>query len=249
MQPLVSIITPCYNSADFITKTLDSVIEQTHKNWELLIIDDKSKDKTCEVVESFMLKHANIRLVKLAENGGVANARNVGLDEAKGKYVAFLDSDDIWLNEKLAIQVAYMETNELEMTFCAYKRINEAGDIISRKIQVPFSVNYNQLLYHNVIIFTTSMVLRNTIGDLKFKKVGHEDWVFWLDIFKKSVKGYGINEQLALYRIRKGSVSNNKLRAAGFTWKLLRESQKIGLLKSTYYFSRYAITTVVKYLK
>lgn len=249
MEPLVSIITPCYNSEGFIAETINSVISQDYKQWELIIVDDKSTDETCKIVENFMQLHRNIRLIQLENNGGVANARNVGLKETNGKYIAFLDSDDVWLKEKLSKQVAYMEEKSLPMSFCAYNRINEQGDIISKKIEVPFNVNYNQLLSHNVIIFSTSMTLKSAIGDLKFKKAGHEDWIFWLDLFKKCGAGYGINEPLALYRIRNNSVSSNKLKVIGYTWKILRESEKIGLFKSIYLFSKYAFATVLKRLK
>jgi teichuronic acid biosynthesis glycosyltransferase TuaG len=249
LEPLVSIITPCYNSAGFVAETIQSVLAQTYKPWELIIVDDKSKDDTCKLVEEFRAERPNITLIQLAENGGVANARNVGLTAAKGRYVAFLDSDDIWLSDKLAKQVAYMEEKGLPMSFCAYQRINEQGSIISSIIGVPNNVNYQQLLSHNVIIFSTSMVLKSAIGDLKFKKAGHEDWIFWLDLFKKCGQGYGIKEPLALYRIRDNSVSSNKFKAASYTWKILRENEKIGLLKSMYLFSKYAFATVWKRLK
>lgn len=215
----------------------------------MIIIDDKSTDNTCEVVERFIKNGVNIRLIKLEKNGGVANARNIGLDQAKGKFIAFLDSDDLWSEKKLAHQVAYMEQNNLPMTFCAYHRINEKSEVSSRKIEVPKSVNYNKLLWHNVIIFSTSLTLKSAIGDLRFKKVGHEDWIFWLDLFKKCGSGYGINEALAFYRVRENSVSSNKLKAAGYTWKILRENEKIGLIRSIYLFSKYAFATVWKRLR
>jgi len=249
LKPLISIITPCYNSAVFIKTTINSVIDQTYTNWELIIVDDKSKDDTCKIVEEFAQRYNNIRLIKLEQNGGVSNARNVGLENATGKYIAFLDSDDVWLKDKLAKQVAYMEDKNLPMIFCAYNRIDEDGRVISRKIEVPFSVNYKQLLSHNVIIFSTSLTLRSVIGSTRFKKAGHEDWIFWLDIFRKPFNGYGINEPLVLYRIRKGSVSANKLKVIGFTWKILRENEKLGLLKSMYLFTKYAFATVWKRLK
>lgn len=249
MNPLVTIITPCYNSADFVPFTINSVLEQSYTNWELIVIDDKSSDDTCAVIDAYTQQHNNIKLIKLEKNGGVANARNVGLAEAKGKYIAFLDSDDIWLKDKLAKQVAYMEQRNLPMTFCAYHRIDEAGAVISGKIEVPNSVNYKKLLSHNVIIFSTSLTLKSAIGNTRFKKAGHEDWIFWLDIFKKPFNGYGINEVLVEYRIRKGSVSSNKLKVIGFTWKILRESEKLGFFESAYHFAKYAFATVWKRLK
>ncbi|RZJ82293.1 MAG: glycosyltransferase family 2 protein [Flavobacterium sp.] len=248
MEPLISIITPCYNSAGFIAKTINSVLDQSYLNWEMIIIDDCSKDETCELVEEFVRKNDKIRLIRLEKNGGVSNARNRGLEETIGKYVAFLDSDDIWLSEKLKKQVAYMEAESLPMSFFAYNRIDETDKIISRKIEVPRSVNYKQLLAHCVIIFSTSLTLRSVIGETRFKKAGHEDWIFWLDIFKKPFSGYGINEALVLYRVREGSISANKLKAMGFTWKIFRESEKLGLVHSMYLFTRYAFSAVWKRL-
>jgi teichuronic acid biosynthesis glycosyltransferase TuaG len=249
LEPLVSIITPCYNSAAFIEATINSVIEQSYHNWELIIIDDSSTDDTCKLVEDYTSRYANIKLIRLEKNAGVANARNVGLEKAGGKYIAFLDSDDIWLKDKLQQQVAYMEQRNLPMSFCAYKRIDEAGKVISKQIEVPPSVTYGQLLSHNVIIFSTSLTLRSVIGATRFKKAGHEDWIFWLDVFKKPFNGYGINQVFVLYRIRKGSVSANKLKVVGYTWKILRESEKIGFFKSVYLFTKYAFATVLKRLK
>lgn len=249
MQQLVSIITPAYNSAAFIARTINAVIAQTYTHWELIVIDDKSADDTCDVVKQYINAGHNIKLIALPENKGVANARNVGLTAATGKYIAFLDSDDVWLDEKLSIQVKMMEEHNYPMTFCAYHRVNENDKIISGKIPVPKTVNYSQLLWHNVIIFSTSLTLRSAIGDLKFKKAGHEDWIFWLDLFKKCGGGYGINQPLAYYRVRENSISANKLKAAGFTWKIYRENEKIGLLKAAYLFTRYAFATVWKRLK
>ncbi|RZK39338.1 MAG: glycosyltransferase family 2 protein [Pedobacter sp.] len=249
MEPLVSIITPCYNSAGFITPTIQSVLDQTYTNWELIIVDDKSTDDTCLVVDEFAKKYQNIKLIRLQQNAGVSNARNHGLDEAKGKYIAFLDSDDLWFKEKLEKQVAFMEEQGMAMSFCAYERIDEAGETISRKITVPVTVSYRELLSHNVIIFSTSLTLKSVIGDLRFKKLGHEDWIFWLDLFKKCQLGYGINESLAFYRIRSGSVSSNKFKAAASTWKILRNHERLGLFDSMYLFTKYAFATVLKRLK
>jgi teichuronic acid biosynthesis glycosyltransferase TuaG len=249
LEPYISIITPSYNSAAFIAETIESVIAQRFKNWEMIVVDDKSTDNTCEVVERFIANGANINLVKLAANGGVAEARNVGLSLAKGKYIAFLDSDDIWLPEKLAVQVQYMDERSLPMTFCAYQRVDIEGNLISGQINAPREIDYQTLLWHNLIIFSTSLTLRSAIGDLKFVKLGHEDWIFWLDLFKKCGKGYGINKSMALYRVRKGSISANKFIAIHSTWTMLRQHEKIGFVKSMYLFSKYAFATVWKRLK
>ncbi|MFD2287882.1 glycosyltransferase family 2 protein [Pedobacter petrophilus] len=249
MEPLVSIIVPCHNSAKFITATLNSIVAQDYPSWELIIIDDQSTDDTSTIVEKFARKYSNVQFIPLQKNMGVSNARNLGMTKASGKYIAFLDSDDIWLENKLSRQVAYMEDKKLAMTFCAYNRINEDGVTISGVTPAPFSVGYEQLLSHNMIIFSTSMVLKSVIGNLEFSPAGHEDWIFFLQLFKKCKLGYGINEPLALYRIRKDSLSSNKLKAVVKTWKILRESEKLGLVKSLYHFSKYAVLTILKRLR
>jgi teichuronic acid biosynthesis glycosyltransferase TuaG len=135
------------------------------------------------------------------------------------------------------------------MSFLAYHRINEHGRVISSKIGTPKQIGYTKLLWHNLIIFSTAMIRKDALGDIKFKKVGHEDWVFWLDFFKRNGDGFGLNDLLVEYRIRSGSVSANKLKAAEYTWLILRESEKIGFLRSAYLFSKYAFATVWKRLK
>lgn len=249
LEPLVSIVTPCYNSAAFITETLESVIAQTYTNWEMIVVDDRSSDNTCQIVEVFALRHKGIRLIALKENAGVSNARNIGIMEAKGKYIAFLDSDDIWLKDKLSRQVSYMEKELLPLTFCAYKRINEQGKVISGQIPVPATVDYRALLAHNVVIFSTSMMLKSVVGDLKFSRAGHEDWIFLLQLLKQCGQGYGINQPLAFYRVRQNSVSSNKLKAIGYTWKIFRESEGLGLFRSVVLLGRYAVSASLKRLR
>ncbi len=249
MQALVSIITPCYNSATFIGQTIRSVQQQSYPHWELIIVDDCSTDDSLARVEELAAAEPRLKIIKLAQNAGVSHARNCGIAAVQGKYIAFLDSDDIWLPEKLSKQLAFMEEQALTMSFTAYQRIDESGKIISRIISPPRQVGYKQLLWHNLIIFSTSMVLRSAIEGIHFKKAGHEDWIYWLDLFKKCGYGFGLNENLVQYRIRGGSVSSNKIKAAGYTWKILRENEKIGLVRSAYLFTKYAFATVWKRLK
>jgi len=215
----------------------------------MIVVDDHSIDNTCQIVETFTLKHQGIRLIALKENGGVSNARNIGMAAAKGKYIAFLDSDDVWLKDKLSRQVSFMEKELLPLTFCAYKRINEQGKEISGQVPVPSSVNYNTLLAHNVVIFSTSMMLKSAIGDLKFSRAGHEDWIFLLQLLKQCGQGYGINQPLAFYRVRQNSVSSNKLKAIGYTWKIFRESEGIGFFRSVILLGRYAVSASLKRLR
>ena len=215
----------------------------------MIIVDDSSSDNTCQIVEAFAMRHQGIRLIALKENGGVSNARNIGMAAANGKYIAFLDSDDVWLKDKLRRQVNFMEKELLPFTFCAYKRINEQGKIISGQVPVPLTVDYDALLAHNVVIFSTSMIQKSAIGDLKFSRAGHEDWIFLLKLLKQCGQGYGINQALAFYRVRQNSVSSNKLKAIGYTWKIFRESEGIGFLQSVILLGRYAVSASLKRLR
>ncbi|MCX3264878.1 glycosyltransferase family 2 protein [Pedobacter agri] len=249
MQPLVSIIIPSYNSAGFISATLDSVLSQGYENWELTVIDDCSSDETCAVVSAYASMDTRISLIALSENQGVSNARNTGLENSWGKYVAFLDSDDIWLEDKLKSQVQFMENSQSALSFCAYQRIDENGNIISRIVPVPQRVDYNKLLAHNVVIFSTSMILRTAIGKLRFSRAGHEDWIFLLKLLKNCGAGHGINLPLALYRVRKNSVSSNKIKAIGYTWRIFRVSEGLNFFRSAVLLARYAVSASLKRLQ
>lgn len=246
---LVSIITPIFNSSTYIDTTIKSIIAQTYKNWELILIDDGSEDNSIAIIEPFIAMDKRIKLIKHAKNLGVASARNSGTKMAKGKFIAFLDSDDTWDKDKLRIQINFMQNNNCALSYTAYRKINTTGITLTEKIEVPDEVNYNSLLRHNVIAFLTSMYDVSVIGKRYFTNIGHEDFVFWLDILKENHIGLGINKVLASYRIHHSSLSHNKFKAAKYTWKIYRQNQKLPFLRSLYYFSNYMLNTSKKYLK
>ncbi|MBQ3112832.1 MAG: glycosyltransferase family 2 protein [Phascolarctobacterium sp.] len=247
---LVSVIMPAYNSEKYIGEAIESVLNQSYKNWELIIVNDASSDNTESIIKEYAAKNNKIVLISLTENKGVANARNIAIQNARGRFVAFLDSDDIWANEKLAKQISYMKENSYCFTYHNYILFNTAiGKEFGKVIKVPNRLDYNELLKGNCTgSCLTTVIDRNFIKKIHMPNQRHEDYVCWLNIFKEyNVQAYGVNEMLGYYRVGKSSISSNKLRSAYWTWKVYRDSQKIGFLDAVFYFFNYAIKGVLKY--
>lgn len=237
---LVTVVTPTFNTAHFVKQTIESVQAQTYKNWEMIIVDDCSLDNTCEIVEEKAKTDDRVRLIRLSQNAGVAVSRNTAIEAANGRYIAFLDSDDLWLPDKLQKQIGFMQKYNCALSYAAYKKIDEAGSIISDTVKVPERVNYKRLLLSCVIGCLTAIYDTKILGKVHLPLKNHEDYGLWLKILKMGYEAYGLNECLALYRIRNKSVSSNKLKAASYQWKIYREVEKLPLHKSIWYFINYA---------
>ena len=166
MQPLVSIITPMYNSEKFILKTIESIVNQTYSNWELLLIDDGSTDNTIQIVEDFKLKYTNIKLFQNPTNLGAAQSRNKGILEAKGDYIAFLDADDLWKPIKLDLQTQFMQTHNCDVSFSSYEQIDESGKPLYKLVQALPKLTYNKYLKTNYIGNLTGMYNAKTLGKI-----------------------------------------------------------------------------------
>ena len=242
---LVSIITPAYNAATYIAETIESVLAQTYTNWEMLIANDCSKDNTAEIVQSYAKKDKRIKLINLKQNSGAAVARNTAIQNAKGRYIAFLDSDDIWKKEKLQKQIGFMQKKSYVFTYTSYEHFKGTKENLQRKIQIPKSLNYKQALKGNKIGCLTVMLDRKQIPNIYFTTQKHEDYILWLNILKQGITAYGIQESLALYRTGNSeSISGNKLQSALWTWNVYRESQKLSVLKSMYYMWFYVVNGI-----
>ncbi|GAA0866135.1 glycosyltransferase family 2 protein [Paraclostridium tenue] len=243
----VSIITPVYNSEKFIRETIVSVLNQTYNNWEMIFIDDCSNDSSESIIKEYLNKDNRFKYIKLKKNSGVANARNIGIREAKGRFIAFLDSDDIWHKNKLETQVNYMINNNVSFCFSAYEVIDENSKIINQKI-IPSKkiISYKDILKQNVIGCLTVVIDRNSITDLEMPKIRHEDFATWIKILKSGQKAYCIDEVLASYRKTQKSLSGNKIKSALWTWDIYRKYEKISVPKSLFYFSNYAIKSLLK---
>ena len=247
MTDLVSIITPSYNSARFIGESVNSVLEQTYTNWELLIVDDASKDNSRELINNFTEKDNRISSFFLDKNLGVAAARNIAIEKSKGRYIAFLDSDDIWKKEKLSEQITFMKAHDIGFSFSSYQPISEDGSQIFRRIKVPKKINYNAFLKNTIIGCLTVVLDKNKITELKMPNLRtSQDMALWLLIMRNGHQAYGIQKSLAYYRVVKTSNTSNKLKVIQGVWKIYRDQERLGYLRSSWCFLNYAFNAVKK---
>lgn len=218
---LVSIIMPAYNCEKFIEKSIISVINQTYKYWELIIVDDCSKDNTLKKVNKYLSLDARIKLIKNDSNKGVSYSRNVAIESSLGEWIAFLDSDDIWEKEKLELQMNFATAKNAEFIFTGSKFINENGVPYKGIFEVPSLVTFNDLRKHNCISCSSILIKKILIPKEKFTDYDfHEDYALWLNILKNNNKAFGINQPLLIYRISANSKSGNKIKSIFMTYKV-----------------------------
>lgn len=246
MTELVSVITPCYNSAQFISQTIDSVLAQSYSLWELIIVDDCSTDDSKNIITEYIQQDRRIKLIALTENCGVSKARNVAIKAAKGRYIAFLDSDDRWLAEKLATQLEFMRRHNLGFTYASYQLTNENNDHLGEFI-IKQSISYKDLLKTNRIGCLTAIYDTKILGKMYMPNTRRDDYALWLDILKKIPLAHGIKTPLAIYKITATSRSGNKQKAAEGQWHVYRKIEKLNRLKSSYYFLCYIFHGIIKY--
>ena len=246
-QDLVSIITPAYRCAAVVGETIRSVLAQTHGDWEMLIAEDCSPDDTREVVRGWAERDPRIRLIALEKNGGPAAARNAALEQAKGRWLAFLDSDDVWLPEKLAKTIAFAKARNAAFAFTGFRRMSSDGAIVGRYIEAPARLSYRQLLGNTAIATSTVLLDATRVGTIRMKKTYYDDFDCWLQVLKKGLDAYGLDEDLMRYRVLEKSVSRNKRRSAGKVWHAYRHVEKLSLPASAWYFTQYAVRGLIKY--
>ncbi|MDM1060600.1 glycosyltransferase family 2 protein [Myroides odoratimimus] len=246
---MVSIIMPCFNGQDFIGDSIKSVIDQTYINWELLITDDCSSDSSIEVINEFVKKDSRIKLFKLEKNSGAAIARNNSLNNAKGKFIAFLDSDDVWLPNKLEKQVHFMEEHNIPISFTSYEVLDENLNSTNTIIKSVNEIDYSGYLKNTIIGMSTSMIDKDVVGKFEFFNLRtRQDTYLWITLLKRGHKAYGILDILAQYRVRENSISANKWKAAKRVWYLYYELEDLGLFRSSYYFLCYMFNAIKKRL-
>ncbi|MGM0837625.1 MAG: teichuronic acid biosynthesis protein TuaG [Bacillota bacterium] len=249
-EPLVSVITPVYNAAKFIGKSIESVMDQTYQNWEMILVDDMSTDQSIQIINEYMLKDQRIKLIQLTENSGAAVARNTALDAADGRYIAFLDSDDLWKPSKLEKQLAFMKENQYAFTFTAYELMDQDGTILDKTISMPDSIDYKGLLKNTIIGCLTVILDREQVGNVQMPNIRtRQDFALWLSILKKGHRAYAFHEPLSIYRIVEGSISSNKLQAAKRNWYVYRRIEKLNLIYASWCFVNYAYTAIKKRVK
>lgn len=246
----VSIITPCYRAEATIAQTIESVLSQTFTDWEMIIVDDHSNDRSAEIIKGYCEKDPRIKYFRLDKpSGSPSTPRNKGIEMAKGEFIAFLDADDAWFPEKLEKQIAYMRSNHYDLVYSYYEKMSWDGKRNDRVIRTSDITTYRSLLKSNTIPFLTSVIRRDVLGDTRFKHIPQEDFCFWLDVLKKGVVAHNYKEVLALYREMKESRSSNKLSMFKGYWDVIRNHHKIGLIPCCYYMLTYSIKGFVKYIK
>ena len=243
---LVSVIMPAFNSEDYILESIYSVINQTYVNWELLVIDDKSSDGTVNLVEKNFENEVRIKVLSAKVNGGPGIARNIGIASAKGRWLAFLDSDDIWDHKKLEIQIDYQEKNSAALTYTAFRRFKDRNKP-GRLIKVPSSLNYFQSLGNTAIPTSTVIIDRKKVLNFQMTETVCDDFVSWVKIIENHSPALGINKDFMRYRVLPNSVSRRKLRNALIVWKTYREDFGFNWIKSLFFFAQYATYALIKY--
>lgn len=246
-MPEVSIITPSYNSSLFIEECVQSVLCQSFNDWELLIVDDCSKDNSVSLIESITKGDSRIKLIALDENVGAAEARNVAIRQAQGKYIAFLDSDDVWKSDKLEKQIAFMKSENIAFSFTSYQPMSENGHDFYAVIQAPKSISYQQYLRNTIIGCLTVIIDREKTDDFEMPNIrSSHDMALWLQIMKRGFKAYGLQENLASYRIVSSSNTAKKWKAAKEVWDVYRKVEKLSIIYSAFNFLGYAFNAVKK---
>lgn len=244
---LVSIITPSYNSARFIAETIESVMTQTYQNWEMLITDDCSSDGTVDIVKYYCKKDARIKLFVLERNSGAAIARNNSIKHAKGKYIAFLDSDDIWLPQKLEKQIRFMDSNNYAFSMTAYSLMDLDGKSRNKILYMPKSMSYAQYLRNTAIGCLTVVIDKEKTGAFEMPNIRtSQDMALWLVILKRGFKIYALNENLASYRLVPTSNSAKKMKAIKDVWRVYRELERLSFIYAAFNFCGYMFHAILK---
>lgn len=246
---LVSVIMPMHNSASFLREAIDSVLAQTYTNWELLIVDDASTDNSLVLANEFAKTDNRIKVIRNEHSIGMPSApRNVGIKLSKGRFIAFLDSDDIWFPQKLEQQLPLFEDRRVAIAYANYEKIDEYSNRKQRLVNAPDHSTYSSLLKGNVIGNLTGVYDRSKVGTEFIRNTHHEDYAMWLAILKKGFIAKNTGTVLGGYRITKNSISSQKLKTAGWQWTVYRDVERLSVLKSAYYFVFYAFKAFSKSL-
>jgi teichuronic acid biosynthesis glycosyltransferase TuaG len=247
MSNLLSIITPNFNCCKYLGTTIESVINQTFTDWELIIVDDCSTDNSAEIINHYTGLDQRIKAIFFTSNQGAAAARNAGMVISQGRYIAFLDSDDVWLPNKLEVQLGFMKKLDAPITFTEYDVYDEELLNCQHRIKVPSQTDYTGYLKTTIIGMSTAIIDTEKIGSFSFYNIRtRQDTYLWITLLKRGFIAYGINKPLTKYRIRKDSISANKIKAAQQVWHLYYDLEMMGFLRAFYFFINYSINSVKK---
>jgi glycosyltransferase involved in cell wall biosynthesis len=248
MNALVSIITPSYNSAKFIAETIQSVQNQTHQNWEMIIVDDASSDETENIVLSIIQNDSRIQFHKLSQNSGPAVARNTAIEKASGDFMTFIDADDIWFPTFIENNIKTIQETAIPFVFSSYKRSNEQLEFVYSDFIVPHKVSYSDILKSNSISCLTAFVDIKKLGKKYMPLIRkRQDMGLWLNYLKVISFAYGIQETQAIYRIRENSLSRKKSDLIKYQWQFYTEVEKLNIFQSAYYMLHWMYRGFMKY--
>lgn len=245
----VTVVTPTWNSAKYIRETIKSVQNQTYTNWEMVIVDDCSTDNTVNIIKEIAKTDSRIHLIEQKQNQGAAVARNVAVQNGTGRYVAYLDSDDLWKPEKLEKQVRFMQDKDCVFSCTSYEVIDYSGKTLNKFIYMLEKVDYKGFLTNNLLQTVGIMIDTNKVDKTLLLMPNirrRQDAATWMQILKSGFDCYGMQEVLAEYRRTPQSLSSNKFKAVIGTWKLYRKIEKLPFIFSCYCFIRYAILAIWK---
>lgn len=248
MDKKVSIIVPVYNAEKFIEETMDSVRSQTYEDWELLLVLDGCRDNSEQVIEEYCKRvgDARIRMIRQPRNMGAAEARNGGVREATGRFIAYIDADDLWMKDKLEKQLAFMEARQAAFSFTGYEFADENARGLGKVVRVPAAMKYKDAL-KNTTIFTTTVIFDTALISkdlLQMPGIKSEDTALWWKVLRNGYTAYGLDENLALYRRAGRTLSSNKLEAIRRIWNLYRKAEGLSVWESMYYFAFWAVRAV-----
>lgn len=247
IENLVSIITPAYNCANYIGTTIESVLSQAYSYWEMIIVDDCSSDITEEVVLRYASKDSRIKYKKLEVNSGAAVARNVAMSMATGQYIAFLDSDDVWLPDKLSTQIQFMQENNYKFTCTDYEQIDETGRRLDKTIHCREKADYNRVLLDCPIGNSTVMYDVTQMGKFEVPNIRkRNDDALWLKMLKSEKFIYGLNQVLVQYRMRHDSISANKFQLIKYHWVLYRKIEHLNIMRSIFYILHWGVIKILR---
>lgn len=247
IKGLVSVVIPTYNCGEFIGETIESVLKQTYSNWEIIIVDDCSTDNTEEVVREYIKLDARISYYLLDSNSGAAIARTKAMELANGEYIAFLDSDDIWVENKLEKQINFMIENQYNFTCTAYEKINDCGESLNKVVKTKEKTNYNGVLLNCPIGNSTVIYNVDKLGKFVVPNIRkRNDDALWLQILKKEKYIYGMKDVLMKYRIRENSISSNKIKLIKYHWILYRDIEHLSVSRSIFHICFWILIKVLK---
>lgn len=244
---MVSIITPSYNSAQYIFKSIESVLTQTLTNWELIIVDDCSTDNSVEIIQSFVDLDSRIKLIQLPVNSGAAVARNTAIDEAQGRFIAFLDSDDVWKPKKLENQIGFMQTKDIAFTYGDYLKVDKmTGEEVS-SIVLPDELTYKDLLRSCPIGCLTAAYDKEKLGKVYMPNVRQgQDWGLWLALTRDGTKAYKYPGCEAYYYVGENSLSANKLQKGINMYRIYKFEENLSYISSIWFLFRHTLYVLNK---